>query len=396
MRIQCRWTTGAGRLSAAAVIAMVLGLAGAGTGEAAACGSEQIGRDGACLAIGDLAADLVAGVEEAMAEDRLKAVILAVEVDGRAVMTRAWGESMTAVPASADMHFRNGAIAIAYLGVLALQLQEEGLISLDDPLSQWFPELPEAERVTLRMLADGTAGYADYVPIFPIYEDVFRQWSEDELLAIALAEPLVCEPGSCFAYAHTNYILLGRVLEAVAGKPLAALLEERVLQPAGLENTRSEATARMPSPTLHAFTGERGVYEDSTYWNPSWTLAQGAIMSTTVEDALASFAAIGRGELLSEASQQELLAASTAGFGPFDEDIYYALGLLVSNGWIVQTPSFAGYSAVAAHLPGEDIGLAVTATASADTPEDLRISDRLAVRLAEILAPHRPLRFPGR
>ena len=51
----------------------------------------------------------------------------------------AWGESMTGVPATPDMHFRNGAVAIAYLGTLLLQLHDKGALELDDTLSAWLP-----------------------------------------------------------------------------------------------------------------------------------------------------------------------------------------------------------------------------------------------------------------
>src|SRR3546814_4260718 len=79
------------------------------------------------------------------------------------------------------MHFRNGAIAIPYLTTLLLQLHDEQVLDLEDRLAEWFPDYPAADRITLRMLADNTAGYADYVYDIPIYDDVFRQWAPGEL-----------------------------------------------------------------------------------------------------------------------------------------------------------------------------------------------------------------------
>ena len=122
---------------------------------------------------------------------------------------------MTGVPATPDMHFRNGAVAIAYLGVVTLQLQEKGILSLDDRLSKWFPDYPRADRVTLAMLLNGTSGYADYVnlKVLPFYQDPFRSWQPDELIDIGLKQPMICEPGTCFS--HTNFVILGKVLEKV-------------------------------------------------------------------------------------------------------------------------------------------------------------------------------------
>jgi len=61
------------------------------------------------------------------------------------------------------MHFRIGSIAIPYVIDLLLQLQDRGRLSLDDPVSNWLPDLPNADRVTLRMLANSTSGYADWI-----------------------------------------------------------------------------------------------------------------------------------------------------------------------------------------------------------------------------------------
>jgi Beta-lactamase len=52
---------------------------------------------------------------------------------------------MTGVPATPDMHFRSGSVAIAYLGVVTLQLQDKGVLSLDDKLSKWFPDYPKTD-----------------------------------------------------------------------------------------------------------------------------------------------------------------------------------------------------------------------------------------------------------
>ncbi len=69
---------------------------------------------------------------------------------------------MTDVPASTDMHFRNGAVASEYLATLLLEYVDEDRLSLDDTIDHWMPMLPEANRVTLKMLTDQTSGYPDF------------------------------------------------------------------------------------------------------------------------------------------------------------------------------------------------------------------------------------------
>ena len=112
-------------------------------------------------------------------------------MDGKEVVTEAVGESMTGVPATTGMHFRNGAVAISYVSTLLLKLVDEHKVSLDDKLSKWLPEVPHADRVTLGQLAQMTSGYGDYVIgntelNDALYADPFRRWTAHELLQYAV------------------------------------------------------------------------------------------------------------------------------------------------------------------------------------------------------------------
>ena len=369
---------------------------------------------------GAQAAAIVALAREAMATYDLKAVIVRVTIDGQEVVTAALGESMTGVPATPDMHFRNGAVAISYVATLLLQLVDQGVVRLDDPLSNWLPELPDADRVTLRMLANMTAGYPDYVPdeqfTRDLYADPFRQWTPEELIAVGIARPRLFAPGTNWDYAHTNYVILGRAIERATGRPMVDLLQERVLGPLGLTNTANSFTAAIPEPVLHAFSSERreflGIppgarfYEESTFWNPSWTITHGAIQTTNIYDMTATAVAIGEGTLLSPASHQAQVAPNLLGFGsvlagcrtchPLDERYTYGLGVVLSGSWILQNPLFGGYAAVEAYLPARKIAIAVAVTfgeTSFDEKGEYRsgnVADILFRSIGASLAPDDP------
>ena len=326
-------------------------------------------------------------VRDYMEEAHLKAVIVKVTVDGAEIVTAAEGESMTGVPATPDMHFRNGAVAISYVSTLMLQLVDEEKLSLDDKVSTYLPDLPHADEVTVGQLAQMTSGYQDFVlgndEFAEIaYADPFKAWTTEDQLALAIDKPLWFEPGTNWAYAHTNYVILGLVLAEVTGMPLEDALQEKVLDPLGLANTTASLTAEIPEPSLHAYSSERrsflqipeGVpfYEDSTGWNPSWTISQGAIQTSNIDDLLTSAVAVGTGELLSEESYEamtstDLRGRTTAIDGcvncrPLDEFATYGLGLWISGDWLLQNPLFYGYAAVNAYLPSEKIAIAVAVT----------------------------------
>src|SRR6202790_2891140 len=181
-------------------------------------------------------------VRDAMAQAHLKAVIVRVTIDGNEIVTQAVGDSMTGVPATTSMHFRNGAVAFSYVSTLLLRLVDEKKVSLDDKLSKWLPNVPNSDRVTLGQLAHMTSGYVDYVignTDFnnAIYADPFRQWEPEQLLGYATNRPLLYEPGTNWNYAHTDYVLLGLALEKATGEDMPKLLEDKVLGPLGLTNT---------------------------------------------------------------------------------------------------------------------------------------------------------------
>ncbi|WP_441247931.1 serine hydrolase domain-containing protein [Kitasatospora sp. McL0602] len=357
---------------------------------------------------GGPALDILRIAEQAKTEMDLKSVILRVTVDGREVITTALGESMTGVPAEPAMHFRNGNIAIAYMGTALLRLVDEGVVGLDDPVSRWLPDLPNGlgDRITLRMLGASTTGLIDYVksPAFgpSIYADPFRQWTADELLAISLGADLLYEPGTNWSYSHANFVLLGAALEKITGKPLDALLQQKVMGPLGLSETRNSFTPDIPTPVLHAFTAERGTYEESSFWNPSWSTAPGAVQTTDICDLATSAVGIGSGELLSPSAYQEMLNPGTVGLGTptktcpeticiaQTEATHYGMGLLVLNGWISQHPLFFGYTAAQAYLPCEHLAIAVSTTKGPNTP-DGHTAQTITQRIAAALTPDHPI-----
>ena len=328
-----------------------------------------------------------------MSDQGLKATILRVDTGTRPLLSRAFGQSMAGVPADRRMHFRIGSMAIPYLITVLLQLQEEGLLSLDDKLSKYRPELPEADRITLRMLANNTSGYSDWIQGNEPFVDallgaIFKQWSVRELLAVAFARGMACDPGTCLNYAHTNYAVLAQVISVVTGRSVQSLIRERVLKPLGLRGIAISRLPAMPGPVLHSYDSARGAYEDATFWSPSWTIGAGTVMSGTIADVTRSARAVGTGALLSAASSRERFAPDAAGLGVLAPGIRFGLGVIVANGWRLQNPMLNGYTGIMAYLPSRRISLGIVTTSlprSGDS--EAAFATLLFNRLARYLTP---------
>ena len=295
-----------------------------------------------------------------------RAVEFGIWVGDREVFTTALGQSMTTVPATTDMHYRIGGIAETFMSTLLLMLVEQRRIGLDETISRWFPHLMAADKVTVRMLVGNTAGYLDYVTQEAFVErelaEPFRTFTDDELIDYSVrGGRMNFPPGSSQQYSHTDNVILGQVIERATGQSIRALYDENILGPTGLKDTRSPVDQRIQDPVLHAFTSDRKVYEDCTYWNPSWGSTP-ALITSNLHDLGRWGPIFGTGRLISAAHFKEQIAPTSAGHGRNRADLYFAYGFVVANGWLVQNPNINGYSGAFGYNPATGVTIVVEAT----------------------------------
>jgi CubicO group peptidase (beta-lactamase class C family) len=357
-------------------------------------------------------------VDNAIKNDHLKGIIVQVRYGGKNLYLKAAGESMTGVPVTTDMHFRNGAMSFTYIATMLLELvdQHPEKVRLSDKLSKFLPEIPGASEVTLKQLANMTSGYRDFVYEDEVLHGVnlnpFRQWTSEELIQIGVSKTPWFDPGKNWAYSHTNYVLLGRVIGKITGMPLAEAMQEYIFSPMGLRQTRSISTPEIPEPVLHSFSSEQRVdlripsdvpfYEESTFWNPSWTTAEGAVQITDITDFSRSMEFVATGALLSPNSYAEQAGSNLIGFGHKQTDcppcrqmtpaFNYGFALNLLGPWITQSKSFAGSSATVGYLPAARLTISVVATyppeAFDDQGNSADATQPIFVSLANLLAPN--------
>jgi len=335
----------------------------------------------------DQASAIATIVQNAIKTEHLHAVIVKVTQDDKVITSQAFGESMSGVPATTAMHFRNGAVAFAYLGTLLMEFVDEHKVTLDDTIDRWMPTLPEANKVTLKMLANQTSGFPDFETdpawLAAWSADPFHIWTFGERVKYAFARPVQFAPGTNWSYAHTNFMILGEILSKIGKKPLDTLLREKVLGPMGLKNTTASQTSEIPSPVLHAFDSERrgtlkipsdiGFYEESSFWNSQWGTPIGANETTNIDDMVTTAVKVGTGALLSKSSYEAMTAPNLLGFGRKQDNCApscftqvngynYVIGIVRSGSWLLQNPLLDGYSATEAYLPSKKIAIAVAVT----------------------------------
>jgi D-alanyl-D-alanine carboxypeptidase len=206
--------------------------------------------------------------------------------------------------------FRAGSITKSFVAVVVLQLVREGRLGLDDRLERRLPGLvPNGGHITIGQLLAHTSGLADYTAdelfLRRTASEPGRRWTPRELVALAVRMGPTGSPGERFAYASTNYVLLGLVVESVTGTTVGEQLRRRIFAPLGLRDTSFVPGARIHGRHAHGYApsahdgivGSLATARDRSGASASWAWAAGAVVSSA-RDLSRFFGALLGGRLL--------------------------------------------------------------------------------------------------
>jgi CubicO group peptidase (beta-lactamase class C family) len=308
-------------LAATAAAPAAAQIAAAGPGRASA---EAVGLDAAAL---EAAVGLY---REAVAADELRGAVLLVARRGTIVLHEAvgWRDREAGMPMEANTLFRMASNTKPVIAAAALMLEEEGRLSMADPVSRHIPGFGrDALRgITVHHLATHSSG----LPRSPIFLRGVSADSDLRREAERFAEALEPErpAGSEYGYSNAAYNVLGGVIEAASGMPLEDFLRQRLYEPLGMlesSNHESRADAARMSKVYRRSGGE---------WRAGWSptdgpdypiaRASGGMISTAEDYARFLHAFLGGGRLgdariLSEASVRRatsaLVPAGEGGYG---------------------------------------------------------------------------------
>ncbi|MBL7814851.1 MAG: serine hydrolase [Saprospiraceae bacterium] len=209
-----------------------------------------------------------------------------------------------------------------YLGVAIMKLQEEGVLSLNDPLSKYIEKekldkIANGDKaITLRHLMNHTTGFYDVISDNGFYLQVLnnpsKHWTGDELLSFVYGKKAdtVFDPEHIASYSNTNFLLLSIVIEKATGKPHSQVLHEKVLDKLGVQSSYYHWHDALPANKIAQ--GYFDLYNNGTIVNLSnWNTGSGngyGGLYATVWDLNAFIEALFvKKTLLSQASINEML-----------------------------------------------------------------------------------------
>ncbi len=221
---------------------------------------------------------------------------VAIVKDGAVVLDKGYGLRQIGpdLPVGTDAPFAVASITKQFVSALILQLADEKKLSVDDKVAKYYPDLNRAGDITLYDLMTHVSGYHDSYPLDFVDEEMKRPITADDAIAqYAKQRPLDFEPRTHFSYSNIGYKILGRVIEKVTGRPLGAVLHERIFRPIGM--THSSYMPNIATPglargyTAFAF----GPPEPAELEARDWNFGEGGIYSTAGDLAKWDIALMG-------------------------------------------------------------------------------------------------------
>lgn len=318
-------------------------------------------------------------------EDDGPSVVLMVTVPDEVayVGVRGLADLDAGTPANTDDHYRIGSITKTFVAVTILRLQEEDILSVDDPISEWLPDdiinsLPYSEDLTLYHLLSMTSGVFSYTDSDAyndaVEDDPNHAWTAAETLAYVVDEQPDFAPGQGWYYSNSNYILLELVIEEATGQSLAEALDEYIFTPVGMSESWLEDGADIGDGIVRGYgLNDDDEWEDITEVNDGIGLGDGGIVSTAHD--MERFArALFEGDLLTEDSMDEMSDWEDTD----EDDSYYGLGLAMDDTEVGQVwghdGATAGFQSVMAYSPdSEAVVIILTNDFDSEIMEDLLV-----------------------
>jgi CubicO group peptidase (beta-lactamase class C family) len=235
-----------------------------------------------------------AAVRTQMKVQKIPGVSIAVVRNGRVIKATGYGVANIEVsaPVRPDTIFEAGSITKQFTASAVMMLVEEGKVGLDDSITKYFPEAPQAwKSITVRHLLTHTSGIPDYWGDTEqnYYTkgviDFRREYTDDELTRAYFAQSLDFQPGEKWSYCSTGYNLLGILIRRVTGKSYGDFLRERIFAPLHMDATRVFSWTEIVPHRASGYDLVDGVWKNAGSWMSSsvMTSADGGLLTNVLD-----------------------------------------------------------------------------------------------------------------
>lgn len=247
-------------------------------------------------------------IRSEMQAQQIPGLALAVIKDGQIVIAKGYGLANVEhqVPVKLETIFQSGSTGKQFTATAVMMLIEEGKLSLDDKITKYFPDGPQAwQNITVRHLLSHTSGMTDYPQDF----DLRRDYTEDELYQRIKPIPLAFQPGEKWSYSNLAYVMLGILIHKVSGKFYGDFLQERVFKPLGMTTARIISESDIVPNRAAGYRVVNGQLKNQDWVSPSLNTTADGALYLTIYDMAKWDAALYTEKLLKKSSLEQMWTA---------------------------------------------------------------------------------------
>jgi CubicO group peptidase (beta-lactamase class C family) len=237
--------------------------------------------------------------------------------DGKILVSKGYGMANRELDVinTPQTKFRLGSVTKQFTALAIMQLQERGLLNVNDPIKKYIPDYPSGDKITIHHLLTHTSGIPNLTDFPDFTETMMIPSPVEKTIERFKNKPLEFEPGEKFSYSNSGYVLLGYLIEKISGKSYESFLNENIFQPLNMTNTGYDHNSTILKNRASGYSLDKDELINAPYIDMSLPIGGGALYST-VEDLYLWDRALYTEKLVSKASLEKM-------FTPFKEDYGY-------------------------------------------------------------------------
>lgn len=290
-------------------------------------------------------------------------------------------------PITTQTKFNIGSVTKQFTATAILKLQEEGLLSIEDPLSKYVPDFPRGEEITLRHLLNHTSGIGIYTKNQTDPTRAGSPVTQVELIEEMKGYPFDFDPGAEWKYNNSGYFILGHIVSVVSRQSLSSFWKENFFDPIGMNDTFAYVEGNSYDNEAIGYAKMGTSTKPTPRPHTSWTRGAGDIYST-VEDlflwneALFSEQAISLESLREATTPTKLITGETV----FENGRHWGMGFMMYdlNGHpaVLHSGLYHGFEAILARIPERNLTYVFLANSR---PSNLTFEGNLFKPLSNVL-----------
>ncbi len=280
-----------------------------------------------------------------------------VSESGKIIYKKAFGLANLelGVEMTSDNVFQIGSMTKQFTAVAILMLEEQGKLSVDDPISEFIPDYPNGNNITVSHLLTHTSGIKDFTKMKTISKIAQKEMTPKDMVDFFKEEPVDFSPGEKFQYNNSGYVVLGYLIELTSGEKYEDFIQKNIFDKIGMENSFYASDQKVIKNRAYGYHQKTYGFINKTVIDFSVPFSSGSLMST-LNDMQKWQSALNQNLLL---QSENLIKAFTRQSLSNGEKIEYGYGWHLKNEEGIPTiehgGSIFGFKSMGVYIPSKDI-----------------------------------------